>query len=625
MLLPTLTQVDSSAKFKVGQRYQDDRGRVFIYLQGIASVAAGDWVRFTLTALTGSTTVLAAAGHKGPLAVAQSAVVASTFGWFQIYGLCLIAQAISEGDAAVSAPVYLTSTAGSVDDVVVTGDRVEGAFFTVQEGEVALGNGYAGVYLTHPFAGDEGEFAANPDLTSVDAAAAYSLGKIYRDAAGSEYIYLQGLALTITGDWVTYRITSEAAAVTTRAIAGSQGSIAIAMAAIVAGKFGWYQITGLNLGAGAISGGNAAAAAAVYLTSTAGLMDDVEVSDDRVSGAVFSVQEGELSGNPVALAGVTIFRPFCGMGWPVRPTLAQVDSSALYNVGRRFTDEVTGNVYIYLKGIGSVVTGDLVTYRITSTTVAVTKRAVHGDVGPCAVAMAAIINTKFGWFQIAGNNLTVRAINGGSAAAGTPVYLTATAGEVDDVEVEGDRLQGAYFSVTESSNVAGVTLAYPHLGANWPVVPLLTQIDNSALYDVGRRYCDLVSGNVWVYLSGITSCIEGSWLTYYITSNAASVTALLAANAVGLVAIAVGALENTKYGWAQIAGNNLRARAATGGDAAAGAIVYRQADGICDDQVAAGDMVYGAIWSIQEGELAGNPAALAGVTIAYPFVTDEST
>jgi len=400
--------------------------------------------------------------------------------------------------------------------------------------------------------------------------------------------------------------------------------MAIAMGAVIADDFGWYQIAGLNLGAGAISGGNAAAGAAVYLTATAGLIDDVEVSDDRVSGAVISVEEGQLSGTPAALCGVTIDHPFCGMGWPVRPTLTQVDQAVLYNIGRRFTDEVTGNVYIYLQGVASVVAGDLVTYRITSTAAAVTKRAVHGDVGPCAVAMAAVIAGDFGWFQIAGNNLAVRAINGGAAAAGTPVYLTATAGEVDDVEVEADRLQGAYFSVTESANVAGVTLHYPHLGENWPVVPVLDQLDASALYTVGRRYTDRVSGKEYIYLTGATNATLGSWVTYYITSSAGSVTAEIAANAIGLVAIAMAAITETKFGWFQIFGNNLAAQATSAGDAAAGAIVYYQAAGIVDDQAVAGDMIYGAVFSVEEGQVGGGDG-FAGVTIAYPFMTDEST
>ncbi len=338
----------------------------------------------------------------------------------------------------------------------------------------------------------------------------------------------------------------------------------------------------------------------------------------------------EFTGVASGAQAVTIRRLGAGDEALSSPSITQIDSSALYALGARYVDEA-GSVFIYLQGIASVITGNWVTYRVTSTSAAVTKRAVAGDQGTLAIAMAAIVAAKFGWFQLAGLNLGAGAISGGDAAAGGAVYLTATASLMDDVEVADDRVSGAVFSVQEgelASNpaaLAGVTISYPFVGMGWPVRPTLSQIDNSALYSVGRTYKDETNGDEWIYLSGVTNCIEGSWLTYYITSIAASVTALLAANAIGLVAIAVGANENSKFGWAQIFGNNLRARATTGGDAAAGAIVYRQADGICDDQAVAGDMVYGAIWSIQEGELAGNPAALAGVTIHYPFVTDEST
>ncbi len=314
----------------------------------------------------------------------------------------------------------------------------------------------------------------------------------------------------------------------------------------------------------------------------------------------------------------------------VAPTLTTVDDTAVYAVGREYTNPA-GEVFIYLQGIASVIEGDWVTYRVTSITTAVIKRVVAGDQGTLAIAMAAVINTKFGWFQVVGNNLAAGAITGGDAAVGGAVFLTATPGIMDDVEVSDDRVSGAVFSVQEgelSGNpaaLAGATISRPFVGMGWPVRPILSQIDDSALYSVGRKYEDVVSGDVWVYLSGVASCVEGSWLTYYITSTAAAVTALLAASALGLVAIAVGALENTKFGWAQIAGNNLRAKATSGGDAAAGAHVYYQAAGIVDDQIVAGDMVYGAIFSIQEGELSGNPAGLAGVTIAYPFVTNEST
>ena len=132
----------------------DEDGSEYIYLQGIASVAAGSWVTYDVTSTTGSTTALLAANGKGPVAIAMAAIVANKFGWFQIFGLNLAAKAISGGDAAAGAVVYGPATAGSVDDVAVAGDLLEGALFTVQEGEVSAGAGYAGVFITYPFVSD---------------------------------------------------------------------------------------------------------------------------------------------------------------------------------------------------------------------------------------------------------------------------------------------------------------------------------------------------------------------------------------------------------------------------------------------------------------------------------------
>ena len=451
-----LTLVETTRSEDVGTVRSDEFGNKYIYLQGIASVALGSVVTYKITSLTGCTMVLATTGSKGHIAVAMAAVVASSYGWFQIEGWTEEVLAISGGDAAVGGRVFLTSTAGSIDDVVTEGDEIIGMQFTVQEGETTLGAAYAGVYMNAPrvLSG-----VATPDLTQVDASVLYAVGARFTDEDGNVFIYLQGLASTAEGDWVTYRITSTAAAVTKRAVAGDQGNLAIAMAAILAAKFGWYQIFGNNLRAGAITGGDAAAAGAVFLTSTAGKMDDVEVADDRVSGAVFSVQEGELSGNPAALAGATISYPSCGMGWPVRPTLTQVDSSALYNVGRRYMDETTGNVYIYLKGVANVLAGWVVTYNPTTTAGPAVVEIAGGVKGMVAVALAAVVANKFGWFQIAGLNLVVKCDT--SAQAALPAMIGGTTGGVDHTVVTGDMIIGMFITVADSSNVCGVFMNYP--------------------------------------------------------------------------------------------------------------------------------------------------------------------
>jgi len=93
----------------------------FIYLLGVASTAVGSWVVYR--ADNGGTS-LAVADDYGPVAVAMSANVASQYGWYQISGKAVGKALTSYADNGL---VYLTSTAGSVDDAVVAGDLVHNA------------------------------------------------------------------------------------------------------------------------------------------------------------------------------------------------------------------------------------------------------------------------------------------------------------------------------------------------------------------------------------------------------------------------------------------------------------------------------------------------------------------
>lgn len=92
----------------------------FIYLKGVASTAVGSWVTYNLDDMT---TTLLAANAIGPVAVAMSANTAATsFGWYQISGKA-VGKALS--GYLDNGLVYATSTAGSIDDAVVAGDRVK--------------------------------------------------------------------------------------------------------------------------------------------------------------------------------------------------------------------------------------------------------------------------------------------------------------------------------------------------------------------------------------------------------------------------------------------------------------------------------------------------------------------
>lgn len=91
----------------------------FIYLKGVASTAVGSLVMYDHD---GATT-LTVARIKGPVAVAMSANVASGFGWYQIQGRAVVKCAT----VAANTIMYVTASAGVVDDAVVTGDIVYGA------------------------------------------------------------------------------------------------------------------------------------------------------------------------------------------------------------------------------------------------------------------------------------------------------------------------------------------------------------------------------------------------------------------------------------------------------------------------------------------------------------------
>jgi len=91
----------------------------FIYLQGVASTVVGSFVTYNAD---DNTTALLAADAIGPVGTAMSINVASQYGWYQISGKAVGKALASYADNGL---VYATATAGSIDDAVVSGDRVK--------------------------------------------------------------------------------------------------------------------------------------------------------------------------------------------------------------------------------------------------------------------------------------------------------------------------------------------------------------------------------------------------------------------------------------------------------------------------------------------------------------------
>ena len=117
------------------------------------------------------------------------------------------------------------------------------------------------------------------DTSATASSQEFTLGARAFDVSGNEYVYAKGTASVLVNTWVTF----DEGLNVTRTLADAQGRVGIAMAAIPLNAFGWYQVYGKAIG-------NVSAAFAdngkVYLTATAGEVDDADVGQDFVVGAI---------------------------------------------------------------------------------------------------------------------------------------------------------------------------------------------------------------------------------------------------------------------------------------------------------------------------------------------------
>lgn len=121
----------------------------------------------------------------------------------------------------------------------------------------------------------------------------------------------------------------------------------------------------------------------------------------------------------------------------------------------------------------------------------------------------------------------------------------------------------------------------------------------------------------FIYLLGVASTAVGEWVTYNPDDFS---TTLLAANAIGPVAIAMSANVANQYGWYQIQGKAV-GLVATG--FADNANCYATATaGTVDDAIVAGDLVKNA----KGASAIGTPAAgQAEIELYRPFMDDGLT
>jgi len=124
--------------------------------------------------------------------------------------------------------------------------------------------------------------------------------------------------------------------------------------------------------------------------------------------------------------------------------------------------DANGNEYIFLKGVASTVAGSWVAYDEQAVTALLDTDVAATLVSPIAVAQAAIVANKYGWYMIFGS------CSAGAATVvdNTKVFSTATAGVCDDTGTAGNQIIGAYWRSADSSSLATVQLTYPVSGVN---------------------------------------------------------------------------------------------------------------------------------------------------------------
>lgn len=150
----------------------------------------------------------------------------------------------------------------------------------------------------------------------------------------------------------------------------------------------------------------------------------------------------------------------------------------------------------------------------------------------------------------------------------------------------------------------------------------ITTVYSRTAIQKGTRAFDN-DGNEYIFLEGVASTVAYSWVTY--SSYNEFKTALLAANALGPVAIAQAAIVAGKYGWYMIWGSGWGCSTVDASEALAdnATIIGRTgADGYVGTNPEAGDVIYGAI--TRSSVAGGGDDTRTLFQIYYPYVNDET-
>lgn len=121
------------------------------------------------------------------------------------------------------------------------------------------------------------------DLTATPDSIEHTLGDRVTAEDGQEYVYIQANGAITQYDFVGIDENYQAAALT-KAMADDGYSIGVAQVAFADNDYGWVATRGHNL-QGRV-GASCAADAALWTSSTAGVLDDASASQTKIDGVV---------------------------------------------------------------------------------------------------------------------------------------------------------------------------------------------------------------------------------------------------------------------------------------------------------------------------------------------------
>lgn len=148
--IPALTEMSTTALVPLGtiitarDTVVDDEGEyMYVKFNGVATVGMPVLISSTRESIVCDSDNDANCGEMVGVALATSA--ADDFGWVKISGKTKI----KAGTVVAGASVFLTATAGTVDDAAVAGCQVLGAQFETADGTPAAGFAYAMLNRPH--------------------------------------------------------------------------------------------------------------------------------------------------------------------------------------------------------------------------------------------------------------------------------------------------------------------------------------------------------------------------------------------------------------------------------------------------------------------------------------------